>query len=622
MINIGLVGLPNSGKSALFNSLTGSRQRVANFPGITVDRKIGSRVVGDSEINIVDLPGIYTLDANSLDERVTRDYILNNKEDEHKAHALILVIDATNVKKSLFLINQLIELKVNFIIALNMIDLSNERGQKLDLEYLSKHFKNVPVIPTVAVDHKGIDQIDNALKKILNAESKLIEVPSSFIQDIKKPEYIKQKLSDIDDLLNKIIQKPIKKDSFTEKIDSVVLHPLWGFLILIATFVGLFQLLFVGADPFVGLIESGIELVATGVNSFLPDGYFKSLLIDGVIAGVGGIVVFLPHILFLFIIIYFLEDFGYLGRAAFLLDFIMRKLGLPGKAVVPLLSSHACAIPGIMAARIIEDRKQRLITMLISPLMACSARLPVYTLLIAAIVPNEKLWGFIGLPGLMMFLLYSFAIVTSFIVAFISRKVIAGPSVSYLMMELPPYRVPSIKNVLRGAWQKGVIFLKKAGTVIFTLSIIIWALVTFPSPPDNATGPAINYSAAAKIGKTFEPIFSPLGFDWKMTTALIPSFGAREVLVSAMGTVLAVEQEDEQKLSQDLSELMKKQYSIATLLALLVWFIFSPQCISTIAVMKKETNGYKVPIIFLAYTLALAYVFSFITYQLVSFLLS
>lgn len=617
MANIGLIGLPNSGKSALFNALTGNRQRVANFPGITVDRKQGERLIDGKVVNIVDLPGIYTLDANSLDERVTRDYILND-DLERNADAFILVVDATNIKKSLFLIEQMKELQAPFIVALNMIDLSEKRGQKIDLEALAQHLGGVSIVPTVAVEDEGLEQLDHALLKVLHYEKKKLCHSPTFIQDIKRPEYIKGKLEQINIVLKEIIKAPIKKDTFTEKMDSVVLHPVFGMGIMLCIFIGLFQLLFVGADPFIGWIEGAFELLAQGVDSLLSDGYLKSLIIDGIIAGVGGVVVFLPHIVFLFICIYFLEDFGYLGRAAFLLDYIMRKLGLPGKAVVPLLSSHACAIPGIMATRIIEDRKQRLITMLISPLMACSARLPVYTLLIAAIVPNQKVMGFLGLPGLVLFSLYAFAIVTSFVVAFISRKVMAGASVSYLMMELPPYRVPRLINVLRGSWQKGMIFLKKAGTIIFTLSIVIWGLVTFPSAPENAVGPKINYSAAATIGRAFQPLFSPLGFDWKMTTALIPSFGAREVLVSAMGTVMAMEEEDEDKLIEDLSSVMKKEYSLATLLALLVWFVFSPQCISTFAILKKETNGYKIPLIFVAYTLSLAYFFSFITYQVAS----
>ena len=369
-----------------------------------------------------------------------------------------------------------------------------------------------------------------------------------------------------------------------------------------------------------GLIEGGFEWMAALVTEFLPSGYLQSLIVDGVIAGVGGILVFLPHIVFLFIIIHTLEDFGYLGRAAFLLDFMMRKLGLPGKAVIPLLSSHACAIPGIMSARIIENPVQRLITMMISPLTTCSARLPVYTLLIAVIVPDEKVFGFLGAPGLALFGLYLFGIVSAFAVAFIAKKTYAPQSPSYLLMELPPYRMPKALNVLRGALQKGWVFVKKAGTVILLLSIIIWGLVTFPKPPADADKPDIYYSYAASVGRTFEPVFRPLGFDWKITTALIPSFAAREVLVAAMGTVYAVDGDDteDEGFLTELSSILTKNYSLGTLMALLIWFVFSPQCIATFGVMKKETNGYKMPLVFGAYTLFMAYFFSYLAYIIFS----
>jgi ferrous iron transport protein B len=614
---IGLVGLPNSGKSALFNSLTNSRQKVANFPGITVEKKYGTRVIDNDEVQIVDLPGLYTLDASSMDERVTRDYILSHNSDT-QADAFVLVVDSTNFSKSLYLALQMIELNVPVVVALNMFDLATKRGQKIDIEKLSNLLEGAKVIPTIATKAEGIKDLDLVIKELLNNNNKTIKTEGDYLQKIKNADYIKSILDKVDSIVKEVVVKTINKDTLTDKLDSIVLHPVLGPFVLMAVLVFLFQLLFVWADPFVGLIETGFELLSNLIDTSLSDGYLKSLLIDGVIAGVGGIVVFLPHIIFLFILINALEDFGYLGRAAFLLDFLMRKVGLPGKAVIPLLSSHACAIPGIMGARIIENPRQRLLTIMLSPLMACSARLPVYTLLIAAIVPNEKVFGFIGMPGLVMFALYAFAILTSFVIAFVTKATAITPTVSTLMMELPAYRVPKLKNVLLSAFQKGYLFLKKAGTIIFVLSIIIWGLVTFPEPPKNATGPAINYSAAAKIGKTIQPIFAPLGFDWKMTTALIPSFAAREVLVSAMGTVMNVHAEDDDKLIDSLSSRMGAEYSMASLLALLVWFVFSPQCIATIAVMKKETNGYKMPMIFLAYTLVLAYVASLITYMIFS----
>jgi ferrous iron transport protein B len=614
---IGLVGLPNSGKSALFNSLTNSRQKVANFPGITVEKKYGTRTISNSEVQIVDLPGLYTLDANSMDERVTRDYILSHTS-ETQVDAFILVIDSTNFSKSLYLALQMIDLNVPIVIALNMYDLSLKRGQEINIEKLSSLLNGTQIVPTVATRAEGIDKLDLNISELIKKEKSIVKTEGDFLQKIKTADYIKSILERVDSIIKQVTVKTINKDTLTEKLDSIVLHPILGPFVLMAVLIFLFQLLFVWADPFVGLIEYGFEILSGFIDINLTDGYLKSLLIDGIIAGVGGIVVFLPHIVFLFILINTLEDFGYLGRAAFLLDFMMRKVGLPGKAVIPLLSSHACAIPGIMGARIIENPRQRLVTIMLSPLMACSARLPVYTLLIAAIVPNEKVLGFIAMPGLVMFALYAFAIITSFIIAFVTKATAITPTASRLMMELPAYRVPKMKNVLYSAFQKGYLFLKKAGTVIFVLSIIIWGLVTFPNAPKNATDPAINYSAAAKIGNTLEPIFRPLGFDWKMTTALIPSFAAREVLVSALGTVMNVDAENDDKLIDSLSSRLSAEYSMASLMALLVWFVFSPQCIATIAVMKKETNGYKIPIMFLAYTLSLAYVASLITFNLFS----
>lgn len=619
MMNLALIGLPNSGKSSLFNSLTGNKQRVANFPGITVEKKSGTFNTGDVSHSIVDLPGVYTLDVSTLDEKVTRDYIFN-KATEEKADVFVLVMDATNLKKSLYLALQLQEIGQKFVVALNMMDVSETRGQKLDIAKLSSELGGIPVIPTTATEGKGLDQLLNAITNISNNEKVSLNVSKEFQKEIKEPKYIQAKLAKIDTILERVILQKIKQDNFTAKLDSIVLHEIWGPLILLGILVLVFQLLFAWSDPFMGLIEGGFEWLAAFVTELLPSGYLQSLIIDGVIAGVGGILVFLPHIVFLFIIIHTLEDFGYLGRAAFLLDFMMRKLGLPGKAVIPLLSSHACAIPGIMSARIIENPVQRLITMMISPLTTCSARLPVYTLLIAVIVPDEKVFGFLGAPGLALFGLYLFGIVSAFAVAFIAKKTYAPQSPSYLLMELPPYRMPKALNVLRGALQKGWVFVKKAGTVILLLSIIIWGLVTFPKPPADADKPDIYYSYAASVGRTFEPVFRPLGFDWKITTALIPSFAAREVLVAAMGTVYAVDGDDteDEGFLTELSSILTKNYSLGTLMALLIWFVFSPQCIATFGVMKKETNGYKMPLVFGAYTLFMAYFFSYLAYIIFS----
>lgn len=617
---IALIGLPNSGKSSLFNSLTKNRQRVANFPGITVEKREGLVQLENKEkLKVVDLPGVYTLDASSLDEKVTRDYIFN-KISQETAEVFVLVVDATNLKKSLYLALQLKEIGQKFVVALNMFDIALERGQKLDLDKLSDELGGVKIVPTVAVSSEGLSELLSAIEVEMSQGFVSSDISKNYQREIKDPKYIKEKLDRVERILSSVVITKLKLDSFTQKVDSFVLHPLLGPVILFTILILIFQLLFAWSDPFMGMIEGGFELLATLVMSIIPEGMLQSLIVDGMIAGVGGILVFLPHIVFLFVIIYFLEDFGYLGRAAFLLDFIMRKVGLPGKAVVPLLSSHACAIPGIMSARIIENPMQRLVTMMISPLTTCSARLPVYTLLIAVIVPDTKILGFIGLPGLALFALYMFGILSAFAVSFLAKKTFVPTSPSYLMMELPPYRVPQMFNVIRGAAQKGIIFVKKAGTVILLLSVIIWGLVTFPNAPVDADKPAIHYSYAASVGRAFEPIFRPLGFDWKITTALIPSFAAREILVSAMGTVYAVDGDDteDEKYIGDLSRILSERYSLATLMSLLIWFVFSPQCIATFGVMKKETGGYKMPLLFGAYTLVMAYGFSYLTFLIFS----
>ncbi len=616
---IALVGLPNSGKSSLFNTLTNSRQRIANFPGITTEKKLGA--LKNTELQVVDLPGVYTLDAASLDEKVTRDYIFD-KANEEKADLFVLVMDATNLKKSIYLALQLKEIGQRFVLALNMIDLSNKRGQKLDLAKLSYHLGGVKIFPLSATTGEGIqnlvDSLSEKLSEKLEDEKKNIHVPKDFQTQIKQPEYVKNKLSEVQKIVDDITLSKIAPDGLTERLDKIFLHPWLGPLILFLTLLTMFQLLFSWSDPFMGWIEFGFEGLGNLVSSTLPDGYLKSLIVDGIIAGVGGILVFLPHIVFLFLIIYFLEDFGYLGRVAFSLDYFMRKMGLPGKAVVPMLSSHACAIPGIMSARIIEDHRQRLLTMLVSPLTTCSARLPVYTLLIAVMIPEDKSFGPFGLQALTLFGLYSLGIVSAFAIAFIAKKTYLPTSPAHLLMELPAYRMPNVKKVFTQALMKGWIFVKKAGTVIFILSVIIWGLVTFPGAPENADKPAIHYSYAATIGKTFEPIFRPLGYDWKLTTALIPSFAAREVMVSAMGTVYAVDGDDseDEGFLKDLSSILNAQYSLATLMSLLIWFVFAPQCISTFGVLKRETGGYKYPLIFMGYTLVMAYILAALTYLL------
>lgn len=609
---VALVGMPNSGKSALFNALTGSHQKVANFPGITVDKKTGTR----EDFEIIDLPGIYSLDIATLDEKVTRDYLFNKIKDQ-KINQFILVMDATNLKRSLYLALQLKELKVRFIVALNMCDLAEKRCQKIDITKLSSDL-GVTVVETVAVDGKGINDLFSKVKIASELENEDFYVAKDYQSKIKDPIYIKEKFQEIEKILKNITLEKIHSDSFSDKIDNIVLHPIVGPVLLVAVLIFMFQLLFTWAEPMMEGIEFLFEKLSLLTATYVEDEFLKSLITDGIIAGVGSIIVFLPHVTLLFLLILFLEDIGYLGRVAFLLDHMMRRFGLPGKAVVPMLSSHACAVPGIMSARIIENPIERLVAMLVAPVTTCSARLPVYTMLIAAIVPNTKFFG-LSLNGLFMTFMYLFGISSAFVISFVFKKAMYNGSPSMLLMELPSYRIPRLKNILRETYYKALIFLQKVGSIIFFLSIIIWALVTFPRAPENATEPAIHYSAAAKIGHFFEPVFRPLGFDWKMTTALVPSFAAREVLVSAMGTVLAVEEsDDEEAFSSSLSKIMATQYSIPTLLSLMMWFVFSPQCIATISVLKRETNSLKWPFVFVFYTMGLAYIMAFLTFRVSS----
>jgi ferrous iron transport protein B len=607
-----LAGLPNSGKSSLFNILTGSRQRIANYPGVTVEKKKGTLVFSNQSIEVIDLPGIYSLDVTTLDEKVSKDYLMDKFE--NRVDCIVLVVDTTNLKKSLYLAMQLKEIGQSFLLALNLIDIAEKRGMKVNTDKLSSFF-GAPVVCTSAVKNTGIEDLKKAILDFQRSETAVI-LPKGFQSEIKKPEYIKNKLRSIDELYLDIVETDIAPDTLTEKIDRVVLHPVLGVGILVFTLLCIFQLLFTWSEPLMNGIDGLIGWLSGLVEANISNTMLKSLLVDGIIAGVGGIIIFLPHIVLLFVFILFLEDVGYLGRVAFLMDSLMRRLGLPGKAVIPLLSSHACAIPGIMSARIVDNEKDRLATVLVSPLTTCSARIPVYLLLIAALVPEKSVMGF-SLSALVLFSLYMAGITSAFIMAFILKKTTLNGPPTTLLMEMPAYRFPKFTSILKGAWAKGKSFLYKAGTVILILSILIWLLVSFPKNQQGKSD--INNSYAATIGKTFAPIFKPLGFDWRITTALIPSFGAREVVVSAMASVLSQEGASEEDAGY--IKKVKDSFPPATLIALLVWFIYAPQCISTFAVMKRETNGWKWPIFMGVYTLGLAYILSFIAYRVSLFLL-
>lgn len=612
MKRVALVGMPNVGKTALFNSLTGSFQKVANFPGVTVEKKT-AKLVHHSDIEVVDLPGLYSLDIATLDEKVTRDF-LTGKNNALMADVLVLVIDSTNLQKSFYLLLQLLDLGHRPILAVSQMDLSEKRGQKLDLALLQQ----ISGCQAVAVSAASSFGIETLVQEIVDTDARAsqLHLPADHQKLIKTPAYIRSKFEQIDEWVRQITLSPLRADTLTARIDRWALHPLWGFALMGAVLLLMFQALFSWTAPLADGIEALMGMLGELMTSLIPWPLLQSLVVDGIIGGVGSVIVFLPQILLMFLFVQILEDAGYLGRAAFLLDGFMRKLGLPGKAMVPLLSSHACAIPGILATRILEDRRERLISMLVIPLTTCSARLPVFTLLIAGLIPATSMIGPFNSQGLTLFGLYLFAMASAIIVAFVARKAMPHQAPSMLLMELPPYRWPRARHLVRSMLNKAGLFLNKAGKIILVLSILIWVLVTFPRQESGDTS-AIENSYAASIGRTFEPLFRPLGFDWRINTALIPALGAREVVVSALSTVFAVEGDEDQQ-AKGLQGVLSSHYPPATLAALLLWFVFAPQCISTFAVIRRESGGWVLPGILLVYAFALAWLAAFGAHALVS----
>lgn len=608
---IALAGTPNCGKTSLFNVLTGSHQRVGNYPGITVERKIGTIENQESVIEIIDLPGTYSLDTRSLDERVAKNVLLNKSPDLRPLDGLVAVVDSTNLERSLYLVFELKKLNIPMIVALNLWDVAVARGQKINLAKLQEGL-GVPVVPTSAKTREGAAELIEQIKQLVpnpNFEKELDP------QEFRKLESIKNIFNQIDTILKECVEEKIRPDTLTQKIDRIVLHPVFGPISLTIVLMMMFQAIFSWASPLSDMIEQMVGFISEFAKSIIPASNFQSFIVDGVISGTGNVLVFLPQIVILFIFIFILEDVGYLGRAALMMDSIMRRLGLPGKAVVPLLSSHACAVPGIMAARSIDNEKDRLVTMLVAPLTTCSARIPVYTLLIAAIVPNVSLWGFFKLPGLVMFFMYALGIFTSVLMAFVLKKTVVTGSASHLLLEIPGYRFPHPRNIVINIFQRIKLFINKVGTIILVLSMIIWVLVSYPKAPNGESD--INYSYAAKVGRTFEPLFRPIGFDWRLTTALIPSFGAREVVVSTMATVLAVQGDEESdQFQNDFTQKMLANFGLPSLISLMFWFTFSPQCISTIAIFKKESASVKWTFFLVGYMTALAYISAFIAYRI------
>jgi ferrous iron transport protein B len=613
---VALVGNPNCGKTALFNLLTGSRQKVANYAGVTVERKEGRYLTAAGKVvRVLDLPGAYSLHPRSPDERVTCDVLAGRAVGEKRPDLVVCVVDATNLRRNLRLVLAVRRQGVPMVVALNMADRAEQQGITIDTDRLAQEL-GVPVVRTVGVMRDG----DAALRRQLDDPAPWRRAsaaaggtgtgsqaqPANTLADHEVVRAILRRLG-LDALVD---------HAPSDRIDRVVLHPIAGPVLLAAILFLMFQAVFAWAEGPMDAIESATAWLGQAIGGAVPDGWARSLLVDGLIAGVGGVIVFLPQIAILFLFILLLEDSGYLPRAAFLLDRLMGRVGLSARSFIPLLSSHACAIPGIMATRTIADPRDRLVTIMIAPLTTCSARLPVYALLIGAFIPQRELWGWVELQGLVLLGLYLAGIGSALAVAWILKRfTAAGRQVRPLMMELPQYHWPSSRNVLLGLWQRVVIFLRRVGGIILALTVLLWLLASVPAPPAGATGPAIEYSLAGMLGGALTVVFEPIGFNWQISIALVPGMAAREVAVSALGTVYALSATGDDT-AELLTPLIAQSWSLATALSLLAWYVFAPQCLSTLATVKRETGGWKWPLVMAGYLFALAYVAAFVTYRI------
>jgi len=606
-----LVGTPNSGKTALFNALTGSRQKVANYPGVTVERKAGVLTTPSGHsVHLIDLPGTYSLRGRSPDEEITRDVVLGRLASETAPDLLLCVADATNLRVALRLVIELKRVGRRLMLVLNMIDIARRRGIEIDLDRLSAEL-GVPVVTSAAVRRGGTEELLRRMDEL--AAGRLD--PSG--ENTWKPPTtaeLRAAQREADRVIAAAVGAPARPDTISARVDAVLLHPVAGLLILLCVLFVMFQAVFAWARPVMDLISSGFDALGVAAHDILPAGLLQSFIQNGVIAGVGNVIVFLPQILILFLFILLLEDLGYMARAAFLMDRIMGGAGLHGRAFIPLLSSFACAIPGIMATRVIDNRHDRLTTILVAPLMTCSARIPVYTLIISAFIPATYLWGWVSLQGLVMFGLYAAGIVSALGVSFVAKHFFLRENYTPpFMLELPAYKLPNMRSVAIGLYTRAKMFLRRAGTTIFFMMVLIWFLASFPRPPEGAEGPAINFSLAAMIGYALQPVLAPVGFNWQISVALIPGMAAREVAVAALGTVYAIEGGKEA--AEQIGQALASKWSLATALAMLAWYIFAPQCASTLAVIRRETGSWRWMAITFGYMLALAYLAAFVTYN-------
>ncbi len=611
---VALVGNPNAGKSALFNALTGARQKVGNYPGVTVERKAGRLVLDDGRpVELVDLPGAYSLEPSSPDERVTRDVVTGTQDGERLPDALVVVVDASNLDNHLRFTLQLIALGLPVVVALNMVDLAERDGLTLDAEVLAREL-GVPVIPTVAVRRRGLDALRAELGSIVvNGPMRLRASTGAAQEDIVTLQRRARTIANAATVSETTVRR------WTHMLDAVALHPVAGPILLLVVMFTMFQAVFSWAQPFMDAIDGGFVWVQSTIAAEFAPSLFRSLIADGVIAGVGAVIVFLPQILILFLFILVLEASGYMVRAAFLMDRVMASVGLSGRAFIPLLSSFACAIPGIMATRTIDDEKDRLTTILIAPLMTCSARLPVYTLIIGAFIPNTKVLPFVGLQGLVMLGLYVMGIVGAFVAALVLRRTVTKGVSSGFMMEMPKYQWPQWRDVAIGLWSRAQIFLKRAGGIILISTVILWVMLSFPKPPEGSKVSNVDYSVAGRIANGIAPVFAPIGFNRDIVLALIPAMAAREVAVAAIGTVYAIDDPESNQGGRAMIDNLRGRWTLPTALAFLMWFVFAPQCISTIAVTRRETNGWKWPAFMVGYLFCAAYIMAGITYWLAVF---
>jgi ferrous iron transport protein B len=622
-LRLGLVGSPNSGKTTLFNALTGLRARVGNYPGVTVERREGEARVGKTRIRLIDLPGTYSLDPISEDEAVVKRVLEGEIAEVPAPDGLILTVDACAIERSLSLVAQVLEEGLPTCLVVTMIDELRARGGQLDLERLEAAL-GIPVVPVVG--HRGIGL--DSLRRLLPEPGRWERPP------IPPPTDPQERRAWIASVLGHVLVKRPGRHAATERIDRIVLHPVLGSLLFVAVMVFFFQLIFAWATPAMDAIDAGVGFLAEAVRATLPAGILADFLADGVIAGVGAVVIFLPQIVLLFTLLSFLEDVGYMARAAFVVDRLMGRIGLEGRAFVALLSSYACAVPGIMAARTVPSPTHRLITILVAPLMTCSARLPVYALLIGAFVPAERVFGPLGLQGLVLLGLYALGAMAALIAAGVLNRTLLKGEGQPFYLELPPYRMPPLKLVASQVWGSASAFLKRAGTIILATSIVLWALLSFPKVEPPADLPeaeraawAVERTAAGTIGRAIEPAIAPLGFDWKIGVGLVASLAAREVIVSTLAQVYAASGEDDLSLRQAIRADVdprtgERVFDAATVASLLVFFVFALQCMSTLAVMRRETNSWRWPAFAFSYLLALAYGASFLTHRIVDALTS